>query len=194
MHKLRRVAATIAVGAIVMGGCGGSDGDDTDTGDAGDAGTSDPVATAPASEPPDEVDEVDAGEETSAGDVDACAIVALLDVETLMGEPGAPVDDTSDLGASCQVEPVDGESNAGLRLTVETQRGPDNYAQQKDLMGVDSEVSGLGDEAFHTGPYLFVLRGDTLAFLQVLQSAENGMAAEDADLEAAMAIVLAELG
>ena len=120
--------------------------------------------------------------------------MALLDVETLIGEPGAPVDDTSDLGVSCQVAPVDSASDAGLRLTVETQHGPENYAQQKELLGVDSEVGGLGDEAFHTGPYLFVLRGDTLAFLQVLQSVENGFAAEDADLEAAMAIVLAELG
>lgn len=191
MQQLRRVAITIAVGAIVMSGCGGSDGDDEA---AGDTGASGPVTTVPASDPADEVDEVDAGEETSAGDVDACAIVALLDVETLMGEPGALVDDTSDLGASCQVEPVDGESRAGLRLTVETQRGPENYAQQKELMGVDSEVSGLGDEAFHTGPYLYVLRGDTLAFLQVLQSTENGIAADDADLEAAMVTVLAELG
>ncbi|HEX5945901.1 MAG TPA: hypothetical protein VFY82_06465 [Acidimicrobiales bacterium] len=186
MQTLRRVAATVAVGAIVMAGCGGSDDDAAD-----DAGTADAVTTVPPSEP---AEEADAGEETSAGDVDACAIVALLDVETLMGEPGAPIDDTSDLGASCQVAPVNEESDAGLRLTVETQHGPENYAQQKELLGVDTEVSGLGDEAFHTGPYLFVLRGDTLAFLQVLQSVENGFAAEDADLEAAMAIVLAELG
>lgn len=189
MQTLRRVAATVAVGAIVMAGCGGSDDDE-----AVDVGTSEPVTSAPESEPAEETEAPDDAGETSAGDVDACAIVALLDVETLMGEPGAPVDDTSALGASCQVDPADAESTAGLRLTVETEHGPENYAQQKDLLGIDTEVTGLGDEAFHTGPYLFVLRGDTMAFLQVLQSAENGLAAEDADLEAAMAIVLAELG
>jgi len=193
MQMLRRMAAIVAVGGIVMAGCGGSDdGDD----DAVDAGTADAGATVPETDPveSDPADEAGAAEETSAGDVDACAIVALLDLETLMGEPGAPVDDTSALGASCQVDPADSASTAGLRLTVETQHGPENYAQQKDLLGVDTEVTGLGDEAFHTGPYLFTLRGDTMAFLQVLQSAENGLAAEDADLEAAMAIVLAELG
>src|SRR5687768_9600182 len=92
MQKLRRVAATLAVGAIVMAGCGGSDGDDDASGDTGDTGTSEPVATAPATESAEEVDAPD--EDTSAGDVDACAIVGLLDVQTLMGEPGTPVDDT----------------------------------------------------------------------------------------------------
>ena len=50
MQTLRRVAATVAVGAIVMAGCGGSD-DEAD-----DAGTSDPVATVPPSEPAEEAD------------------------------------------------------------------------------------------------------------------------------------------
>lgn len=196
MQQARRLVATIAVVAVLVAGCGGSDDDAADEAADGPVATV-PAESEPADQPTDETEpaaETGAGDETSAGDVDACAIVALLDVETLMGEPGAPVDDTSDLGASCQVEPADAESRAGLRLTVETQRGPENFAQQKELLGVDTEVTGLGDEAFHTGPYLFVLQGDTLAFIQVLQSAENGMAAEDADLEAAMATVLAELG
>lgn len=198
VRQVRRAVGVLAAVLVLAGTACGSDGSDA----ADDAGTEAPTATVPPDEPapeqepeaPEEPDDgAGEGEGTSAGDVDACAIVELLDIETLLGEPGTVVDDTSDLGASCQVDPVDEASRAGMRLTVEVERGPENYAQQKELLGVDTEVEGLGDEAFHTGPYLFALEGDTLAFLQVLQSMEDGIAADDAALEAAMATVLAEL-
>ena len=44
------------------------------------------------------------------------------------------------------------------------------------------------------GRHLRGVQGDTLAFLQVLRSPDNGLAVDDAELEAAMEIVLAELG
>ena len=55
------------------------------------------------------------------------------------------------------------------------------------------EVEGLGDGAFHTGAYLFVLDGDRLVYMQVVQDSANGDGVEDADLEAAMRTVLDNL-
>ena len=176
-------AVAMMTAAVLLTGCG--DGDD-------DAAESDPAAETSVSTVP--ADDAGSLDDTSAGDVDACAIVDTLDVEALLGEAPAPQDDeTSDLGAVCVVEPADPESRAAMRLVVETKRGPENYAQQKDLLGVDSEPAGFGDEAFHTGPYLFVLDGDTLAFIQVVRDSTKGVAVEDAQLEAAMTTVLEAL-
>jgi hypothetical protein len=183
------LAAVAMIAAVLLTGCGGDD----------DAAKDEPasetsVSTVPADEETGPADDPGSLDDTSAGDVDACAIVETLDVEGLLGEAPAPRDDeTSELGAVCVVEPADAESRAAMRLVVETKRGPENYAQQKELLGVDSEPTGFGDEAFHTGPYLFVLKGDTLAFIQVVRDGTKGVAVEDAQLEAAMTTVLAAL-
>jgi hypothetical protein len=77
---------------------------------------------------------------------------------------------------------------------VSAGQGVEAYASQKETFGVDAEADGLGDEAFHSGPYLFVLRDDTLAFLQVLRDAGAGSpAVDDGELEATMATVLTAL-
>jgi hypothetical protein len=191
----RRLLAAVAVAvavtaAVLLAGCG--DGDEESA--KGEPASETSVSTVPADEETEPADGANPLDDTSAGGVDACAIVDTLDVEALLGEAPAPrADETSELGAVCVVEPADPESRAAMRLVVEAERGPENYAQQKDLLGVDSEPAGFGDEAFHTGPYLFVLKGETLAFIQVVRDGSKGVAVEDAQLEAAMTTVLEAL-
>jgi hypothetical protein len=186
------LTATVVVGAVLLMGCGSDDGDDTSAGDA--PATEESVPAEPAEDETDPPAEDESLDETSAGDVDACAIAATLDVEGLLGEAPAPQDDaTSEMGAVCVVKAADTESRGSMRLVVETKKGPENYEQQKELLGVDSEPTGFGEQAFHTGPYLFVLEGDTLAFIQVLRDSSKGLAVEDAKLEEAMTLVMEAL-
>ena len=127
-------------------------------------------------------------------DADPCAVLAGIDLAALVGEPVAEPKGSDDLvGASCRVEPMSG-SSAGLRVVVSDQEPADNFEKQRDVLGVDSEVSGIGDEAFHTGPYLIVRAGDRLVILQVIRDSGTGFAVPDADLEAAAQTILANLG
>lgn len=193
MRRVRLLAAMVTIGAVLLTGCGSDDGaESTDTEGAAETvppGEESEPGTDTGSEPDD-----DSLDGTSGGGVDACAIVETLAVEELLGEAPAPQDDaSSDLGAVCVVKAADPESRGTMRLVLETERGPENYEQQKEMLGVDSEPAGFGDQAFHTGPYLFVLKGDTLAFIQVVRDSSKGVAVEDAQLEAAMSTVLESL-
>jgi hypothetical protein len=79
-------------------------------------------------------------------------------------------------------------------LTINVNSAADNFENQKELFGVDTEATGLGDSAFHSGPYLFVLDGETFFFIQVVRDSSLGVAVDDADLEAAATKVLTALG
>jgi hypothetical protein len=194
--SLRRLLAALSlVGALLGAGCGSSeDSADPSAPPAAEEGRSGSIASddgdagegpAPETDEPAEAD----------GTVDPCALLAGLDLEGLLATPpGDPEGEDDPLGAFCVVEAADDTSRAQARLVVVTDRAADNYETQKEVFGGDSEVSGLGDAAFHSGPYLFVLDGDTLFFLQVVRDASTGPGVDDADLEVAARQVLQDLG
>jgi hypothetical protein len=198
---------SLGVAFLVVVGCGSGADDDADPGAGVDATvaepvttepvttepvTTEPVTTEPATTEPATTEPVDGGDQGEDGDV--CAALEGIDLDAMLAEPaGQPTASGSDaMGAVCLVDPL-GDSHAGFRLVVTTQAAADNFDNQRELLGVDSEVEGLGERAFHTGPYLFVQQGDTLVFIQVLRDIANGIAVDDVDMEAAMRIILDNL-
>lgn len=135
------------------------------------------------------------GDDTAAAALDACAILESLDPSALLGEPaGEPEGSGGDtFGSTCGIESASEDTRGATRLTISTNSAADNFENQKELFGVDTEVSGLGDTAFHSGPYLFVLDGETFFFIQVVRDFSLGVAIDDAELEAAATKVLAAL-
>lgn len=200
MARCTRFVGLTMAAILALGACGGDDedsSDDTvtlpeDEGSEGREPADDGEEADGAGD--DEADDADAGE-VDAGDVDACAALDGVDLDALLGQPsGAPVDESTGMGGACSFAPAGGGSGGGS-LAVTTSRSAENYDNQADLLGVDAEVEGLGDRAFHTGPYLFVLDGDRLVRLQVLRDASTGSpAVPDEDMESAAMAILANLG
>jgi len=187
MRTTRWMTALMAVGLLATAACGGDD----------DGAADDPEVTVTV--PPD-----DEATTTSEGDGDdgvsdvvdeaflddACPLLDGIDLAALLGEPAGEPEASSQV---CRVRPASADSRGNLQLVVATSRAADNFETQKDTFGVDTEVEGLGDAAFHSGPYLFVLDGEVLAFMQVIRDSSLGIAVDDADLEAAMTTVLANI-
>lgn len=194
---------------IVMAACGSDDGG-ADTTMASTVAGVDPTttpATASETDAPQTTavatTEQDVQAPTTEGDdeapsaaIDVCAILESLDPSALLGEPaGEPEASGSDtFGFTCGIESASEETRGATRLTISTNSAADNFENQKELFGVDTEVSGIGDMAFHSGPYLFVLDGETFFFIQVVRDSSLGVAIDDAELEAAAMKVLAALG
>lgn len=182
-------AALMAVGLLALAACG----DDDDPAAEPEATVDVADLTTTSAPPDDETDDAD-GSDDGVSDVvddafldDPCPLLEGVDLEALLGEPaGAPEAGTQ----TCRVQPAAEDSRGNLQLVVATSRAADNYETQQETFGVDSEVAGLGDAAFHSGPYLFVLDGEVLAFVQVIRDSSLGVGVDDADLEAAMATVL----
>jgi hypothetical protein len=180
-------AAFLAVGALAA--CGDDDGE---TSAETDATTAVPAAegttTAPAGDGDDE------GSSSGGGGMfleEVCPLLEGVDVDGLLGEEGGEPQPSSGV---CRIRPASEDSSGNLQLVVNTDRGGSNFDRQKELFGVDSEVDGLGDEAFRSGAYLFVRTGDTLVFMQVVRDAGLGAGGvDDARLEAAMTTVLENL-
>lgn len=177
--RLFGVTAAIALMALAGAGCGGDDGTEP---------TSAPDTVAPAeTEPP-----VAPGDDASASEVDACGLLAGVDLEVLLGEPASePVGS----GSSCQVDPVAADSSGSLRVEVTAPGGSENYEQQKGFLGVDREVEGLGDDAFLSGTFLNVLVGETRVLLAAVNDPllPADARVEPAEIEAAMTVMLENL-
>lgn len=193
-HRSLALALALGAGLLLASGCGSDDDrDDAESVESEDtSGTT--AAGADDTEPADgEADDTADDDTEAAGDVDPCDALAGVDAEALVGEPvAAPQSETDIAGDSCLVDAASG-SNTGLRLIISDNSAAENFENQRQNFGVDSEVEGLGDGAFHTGAYLFVLDGDRLVYMQVVQDSANGDGVEDADLEAAMRTVLDNL-
>jgi hypothetical protein len=136
-----------------------------------------------------------AADQAPAGDVDTCAILESLDPSALLGEPaGEAVGSGSDIfGFTCAIKSASEDARGATRLTIMTNSAAENFEKQKEIFGVDTEVAGLGDSAFHSGPYVFVLDGETFFYIQVIRDSSLGVAIDDAELEAAATKVLAAL-
>lgn len=127
-------------------------------------------------------------------DLDACALLEGADLEAILGAPAAAGEsEFLGHGHTCRIEALGEDWRASLTLRISTSHGPENYDGQRESVGVDAEVTGLGDAAFHSGPYLGVLLGDRFLLLHVLADASSDFRAADEDLEAAMATVVAAL-
>ncbi|MGH9213724.1 MAG: hypothetical protein ACRD2C_24075 [Acidimicrobiales bacterium] len=175
----------MAVGSTLLAGaCGGS-------GDA-DGNAADDAETATAA--PDPTGAEGAAGTPSAGGpdgrADPCDLLNGVDAEILLGEPAS---EPQAEGTVCRVVPADTGSRGQFGLVVETERPEDNFETQQEVFGIDTEVTGLGDAAFHSGSYLFVLDGDTFFFLQVLRDEAQGGGVSDSDLEDAARTVVANL-
>jgi hypothetical protein len=164
----RRVAWVVAaIGvALLAGACGGSDNAESVSNAVSDDGTE------------------------SRAVLTTCDLLEGVDSGLLLGESaGEPHPD----GTVCRVDPADAASRGQLGLVVETDRPDDNFETQREVFGVDTEVAGLGDAAFHSGGYLFVLDGETFFFLQVVRDASLNVGVPDGDLEAAAHTVIENL-
>jgi hypothetical protein len=209
--RFRRLA-WCACAALVMAACGSDDGDTATTAEPVPATESTVEATSATTE--ETVGETDAPpttpeattgepapESTSIGDeapdeaIDACAILESLDPAALLGEPAGEPEGSGSatFGFTCGIESASEATRGATRLTISTNSAAENFEKQKDLFGVDTEVTGLGDAAFHSGPYLFVLHGETFFFIQVVRDSSLGVAIDDAELEVAATKVLAAL-
>jgi hypothetical protein len=201
-RRVRAAGLLLALGAMLTVACGSTS--STDLGAGGGTGATAPVE--PTADPSPTADGAPGTDGTSEGTtpssgkgatppgaVDPCGVLAGIDVAALVGEPVAEPKGSDDLiGATCRVDPVS-DSSAGLRVVVSDQEPEDNFENQRDVLGVDTEAKGIGDRAFHTGPYLVVLDGDRLVMIQVVRDSGTGFGVPDADLEAAARTILDNL-
>jgi hypothetical protein len=131
------------------------------------------------------------GDGGSAAAGSACALLELVDVDALIGEPlGAAVSEEDGSDSECEIPPLDPDSTAVVSLSVDREGGAQQFAETKEIFGVDAEVDGLGDDAFHSGPVLAVLSGDRTYLLWIMGDIMLGANVDDADMEAAMAQIL----
>lgn len=122
----------------------------------------------------------------------ACSLLAEVNVDGLLGEPvaGASVDTAT----TCQLEADDPDSTGTVHLYVTSPGGRESYLTQKNLLGVDQEVSSLGDEAFISGGFVNVLVDDHHFNLVVIRHPLTDGAVTAADLEEAARGVLTKTG
>jgi hypothetical protein len=103
-------------------------------------------------------------DDASAG-VDVCALLSGVDTAALVK---VEMDAGTSQGDACVVEPVDSASTGSLRVQFVATGGAARYEQQRELLGVSSEVPGFGDAAFLTGTWLLAVRGDEFLSVQVV--------------------------
>lgn len=151
---------------------------DDASGDGDTTNVSSPGATSP-------------GDGVSAAAGSACALLGLIDVEALVGEPvGGGVSDEDGTNSECEVAPLDADSTAFASLSIDRGDAAQQFAETKEIFGVDAQVDGLGDDAFHSGPVLAVLSGDRTYVLWIMGDIMLGANVDDADMEAAMTQIL----
>jgi hypothetical protein len=104
-------------------------------------------------------------------DVDVCALLEGVDVESIIGVPVADAATDETYGDFvCDVRPADPSVRAQFKVVVDTDNGASNYPRQYDMAAEPEEVAGLGDEAFRSGAAMFVLDGSTLVHVNVVRA------------------------
>ena len=99
---------------------------------------------------------------------DACPLLDGIDIAVLLGEePGTP----SDAGGVCKIKAADSDSAGAILVqAVPAPKGAEYFQRDKDLLGSDGEIAGLGDAAHYAGPYrVNVLSGDNYLIVQVIR-------------------------
>lgn len=211
MGRRDRAWTIAVVAALCLAACG-SDADEgtatdetvadttvTDTAAvATDPPATDPVDTQPADTEPADTEPTDSpttdAPATGGSYDDPCELLAGVDLDAVLGEPaGTPEGELNDIADMCTVESTSEGTRGSLVLSVSTNSAADNFVNLEELFGVDAEITGLGDQAFHSGPYVIVLAGDTLVNFQAIRDASIGFAVPDPDAEAAVAQILTNL-
>lgn len=174
---LRRLAATLVVAPLIVFGAGcGSGGDATTAGGPDTTGTADVSTTAAkASTASNSNGSTTPGSDAAVAevdaDVDACALLEGVDIESIIGVPVAEAVTEETYGDFvCDVRPADPSVRAQFKVVVDTDNGASNYPRQYDMAADPEEVTGLGDQAFRAGPNLFVLDGSTLVHVNVVRA------------------------
>ncbi len=122
----------------------------------------------------------------------ACELFEGVDVEALADEPVG--DPYVSKPTRCQMEGSAAHSTAALELYITSPGGASDFEYQKQLQGVSSEISGLGDAAFQSGAYLHVLVGDDELNLVVIRQPLSHDAVTPDEQVAAARIILANTG
>lgn len=203
--RTRAVAMAAAFGLTFGLAACGSEADEDAITDETSPAAAEPADTEPADTEPADTEDTDAAPPatespttdapaTGGGYDDPCELLVGVDLDALLGEPvGSPVGELNDIADMCRAEMVNADSRGSLALSVTTNSAADNYVNLEELFGVDEEITGLGDQAFHSGPYVVVLAGDTLVNFQVIRDAAFGFGVPDPDMEVATAQILANL-
>ena len=130
---------------------------------AGCAAPAPPPVEAPSGGDPAPDDAAPDDEEAAGADV--CALLSGVDAAALVK---VEMDAGTSSGDTCVVEPVDSASSGSLRVQYVATGGAARFEQQRDLLGVSSDVPGFGDAAFLTGTWLLAVRGDQFLSVQVV--------------------------
>ena len=188
----RQVALALIV-LLVSAGCG----DDAESPEPDSSTPELPATTAPTAEPSTAATSPTGPTTTGAtlppsGDgPDLCTLFENLDVADLLGEePGEPRGD----GVRCVIDSAATDSTAEIAVGVREQ-GQAAFVQARELLGFDSELEGLGDEAFVSGAWIHVLAGERYIDLEVIRNPLGSAPQPTEDeLVAAMRTVLTNLG
>lgn len=171
---------TALVLAVTLSACGGGAAESP----LGDADAIEAEAVQPDAEPAAPTDD----------GPDACALLTGIDIAALLGEePG----EQSDAGGVCKITAADPASAGAILVqAVAAPKGAEYYERDKELLGSDGEIAGLGDAAHYAGPYrVNVLSGDNYLIVQVLRELFGDVERlDDALLMEATRTVLANTG
>lgn len=150
MNKSALMITAVAL-AAVLGGCSAAE----------------PVEEAPP--PATEVEEQPVTPvDDEPAEVSACALLDGIDIATLLGEaPG----ETTDSGGVCKIKAADAASAGAIIVqAVNAPQGSEYYERDKELLGSDGEIAGLGDAAHYAGPYrVNVLSRGNYLIVQVIR-------------------------
>jgi hypothetical protein len=122
----------------------------------------------------------------------ACDLLVGVDIVGLVGEKLGPPYESK--GGRCQLAAAKAGSAASLELYITSPGGADDFAYQKDLQGVDEEISGLGDDAFISGDYLNALVGDNEISLVVEREPSTHLPPTTDEVVAAARVILDNTG
>lgn len=122
----------------------------------------------------------------------ACDLFLGVDGAALMDEPvGAP---HVSKPTRCQIGGSTDHSTGALELYISSPGGAADFEYQKELQGVDHEITGLGDDAFQSAGYVHVLVGDNSLTLVAIRNLLDHPALTLDEQVAAARIVLGNTG
>lgn len=189
------LAATLVITACGSDGAGSEAGVSLGTAGAATVPVDDTLATTVPAESDGGASTTGSGVETTVAEeaFDACAALVAADLDVLLGEPaGLPEPETDQLARQCVVPALNSESRGKITFTASSNAASANYENSQTLFGVDTEIEGLGDAAFISGPSVVVLTDDTLINLGVVRWSKLGAGGVTReDLEDAVRAVLA---
>ncbi len=145
----------LVTGLLLSWSCG-SDGDpEPKTESVGDGdGDGDTPTDAGAETDDDASSEAVSGAAQSEEGVDPCSLLQVSEIEPLFGTTAGPGVRSGDV---CKWKPASGPGSVTVQVEDD---GPSVYDHEKELLGVDEELTDIGDKAFRSGFIVGALVGD----------------------------------